>query len=563
MNRWEKEVLQSLLADEESVLKELKKQYKNALADINEKVKLFQSDIDVLDEALSSDGLDEGMKTALKSQRQSKIYQQQFQKALKSQVGGILDKMHGDNYSTISEYLNGCYEQGFVGTMYDMAKQGVPLIIPIDQAAAVKAVLTDSKVSKGLYNALGVNVGNLKKAITREISRGIASALPYRDIARNLSSVTKAPYSRTKTITRTEGHRIQQTSAADAQFAAKKKGADVVKQWDASLDARTRDSHAAIDGEIREIDDKFSNGLRFPGDPNGPAAEVINCRCTANTRARWALDEDELRTLKEHASFFGLDKTKNFKEFNEKYSAATFSVNKNDINYMSNAFRPKFSNNVTETNVVIKDKNELKTVTLKLKKVTNSSFEMYADTDVTRRNKAIRLTEKNLAEVLKTLPKDFSIPKVAVVDFEKNGLNRAAIGAYYTATDTVFFNSKYDTSQKISDFLKKKSGWFAGTSEYSPYRHELGHKYYEDTVKSLAKSKNMSYNKAKDKVDDIIQSYVGKSHRNGTNIEKVLGRNAAEKYEEHFYSEVTAECFSVSDDNDFARELLYLLKGVV
>jgi len=331
MNRWEKEVLQSLLADEESVLKELKKQYKNALADINEKVKLFQSDIDVLDEALSSDGLDEGMKAALKSQRQSKIYQQQFQKALKSQVGGILDKMHGDNYSTISEYLNGCYEQGFVGTMYDMAKQGVPLIIPIDQAAAVKAVLTDSKVSKGLYNALGVNVGNLKKAITREISRGIASALPYRDIARNLSNVSKAPYSRTKTITRTEGHRIQQTSAADAQFAAKKKGADVVKQWDASLDARTRDSHAAIDGEIQEIDEKFSNGLRFPGDPNGPAAEVVNCRCTANTRARWALDEDELRTLKEHASFFGLDKTKNFKEFNEKYLKAVDKVEKSDI----------------------------------------------------------------------------------------------------------------------------------------------------------------------------------------------------------------------------------------
>lgn len=319
MNRWEKEVLQSLLADEESVLKELEKQYKNALADINEKVKLFQSDIDILDEALSSDGLDEGMKAALKSQRQSKIYQQQFQKALKSQVGGILDKMHGDNYSTISEYLNGCYEQGFVGTMYDMAKQGVPLIIPIDQAAAVKAVLTDSKVSKGLYNALGVNVGNLKKAITREISRGIASALPYRDIARNLSNVTKAPYSRTKTITRTEGHRIQQTSAADAQFAAKKKGADVVKQWDASLDARTRDSHAAIDGEIREIDDKFSNGLRFPGDPNGPAAEVINCRCTANTRARWALDEDEFYELKDRAAYFGLDKTANFEEFRRKY----------------------------------------------------------------------------------------------------------------------------------------------------------------------------------------------------------------------------------------------------
>lgn len=173
----------------------------------------------------------------------------------------------------------------------------------------------------------------MKKSITQEISRGIASALPYRDIARNLSNVSKAPLSRTKTIARTEGHRIQQTSAADAQREAKKKGADVVKQWDASLDARTRDSHAAIDGEIREIDDKFSNGLRFPGDPNGPAAEVINCRCTANTRARWALDAAELRTLQEHASFFGLDKTENFEEYSKKYLGAVDKTEKSGILY--------------------------------------------------------------------------------------------------------------------------------------------------------------------------------------------------------------------------------------
>ena len=51
----------------------------------------------------------------------------------------------------------------------------------------------------------------------------------------------------------------------------------------------------------------------------GDPAEDCNCRCVALTRARWALDEDELKTLKERAEYFGLDKTKNFKEFQEKY----------------------------------------------------------------------------------------------------------------------------------------------------------------------------------------------------------------------------------------------------
>lgn len=326
MNRWEKEVQQSLLDSEAAALKELEKQYAAALKDIREKVKLFQADIDLLDQALSQDGLDETTRALLQSQKRSKIYQQNYQKALQGQVSGILDKMHGDNYATIDKYLNGCYETGYIGVMYDITGQGVPLVIPVDQAAAIKAVLTDSKVSNGLYAALGVDLAKLKKSIAQEISRGIASSLSYADIARNISSVSKAPLSRAKTIARTEGHRIQQTSSRDAQYAAKKKGADVLKQWDAALDGRTRDSHARVDGEIRELDEKFSNGLMFPGDPSGGAAEVVNCRCTSNTRARWALDDGELNTLKERAEYFGLDKTANFEDYRAKYLKAAKSV---------------------------------------------------------------------------------------------------------------------------------------------------------------------------------------------------------------------------------------------
>ena len=123
-------------------------------------------------------------------------------------------------------------------------------------------------------------------------------------------------------IARMEGHRIQQTSAVNVQQRAKEKGADVVKQWDAALDGRTRESHRRGDGEIRELDEKFSNGLMFPGDPNGGAAEVVNCRCTSNTRARWALDESELETLKQRAEYFGLDKTDNFEDYRKKYLKA-------------------------------------------------------------------------------------------------------------------------------------------------------------------------------------------------------------------------------------------------
>jgi hypothetical protein len=73
--------------------------------------------------------------------------------------------------------------------------------------------------------------------------------------------------------------------------AAKAKGADIVKQWDSTLDGRTRESHQKLDGEIREVEEKFSNGLLYPGDSSGRAAEVINCRCALMQRARESLDD--------------------------------------------------------------------------------------------------------------------------------------------------------------------------------------------------------------------------------------------------------------------------------
>ena len=72
-----------------------------------------------------------------------------------------------------------------------------------------------------------------------------------------------------------------QNSGRNASYElAKKMGINVQKQWLATLDSRTRDSHAELDGEVVDYDAKFSNGLRYPADPNGSPAEVYNCRCT-------------------------------------------------------------------------------------------------------------------------------------------------------------------------------------------------------------------------------------------------------------------------------------------
>ena len=56
-------------------------------------------------------------------------------------------------------------------------------------------------------------------------------------------------------------------------------GIKIQKEWVASIDSRTRDSHADLDGKRVDTDDYFKPGLFAPGEGNDPA-EVINCRCT-------------------------------------------------------------------------------------------------------------------------------------------------------------------------------------------------------------------------------------------------------------------------------------------
>lgn len=305
MTEQQKEILRAQLNSEKRTLKELEQVYKQALKDVEKKIAELSSRRDM-------------------ENLQSIIYQKQYQEALKAQLEGVIANLQSGEYATISDYLQRCYEDGYIGTMYDLQAQGIPIISPIDQAQVTQAIQTDTKLSKGLYTRLNEDINKLKTSIRAEISRGIATGMMYNDIAEKIAkSFKNTPFSRAYNnamrIARTEGHRIQVTAADHAQHKAKEKGANIVKQWDATLDSRTRDSHMRVDGEIRELDEPFSNGLMYPGDSRGGAAEVVNCRCALLQRAKSALDDKELDTLKKRAEYYGLDKTKNFDDFKSKY----------------------------------------------------------------------------------------------------------------------------------------------------------------------------------------------------------------------------------------------------
>lgn len=216
--------------------------------------------------------------------------------------------------------------------------------------------------------------------------------------------------------------------------------------------------------------------------------------------------------------------------------------------YMSR-FTPKYSDQATLTSG---------NAHMNVKKVANSRYQMYADADTDRKNKAVRLTEKTLSAIQPELPEDFQIPKVAVVDFRQHHLNPNAIAGYDKTTDTMYMNSIYDSSEKISEYVNRLPGWFANTTEHAPILHELGHKFYEDCIKRLAISENIGYNESKKKIDRRIFAYVEKQ-KNSTFVKDKLSLYAHEGWQSGKFTEIIAECFSARTENAVAAEIIALL----
>ncbi len=127
----------------------------------------------------------------------------------------------------------------------------------------------------------GIDLAYGKKQITASVTSSILQGKSIKGMADDLQRriITMGRSSAIRTA-RTAVTGAQNAGRMDSYAAAEKIGIKLKKQWLATLDNRTRHSHAMLDGEKVDQDKKFSNGCRFPGDPQGPAWEIYNCRCT-------------------------------------------------------------------------------------------------------------------------------------------------------------------------------------------------------------------------------------------------------------------------------------------
>ena len=126
-------------------------------------------------------------------------------------------------------------------------------------------------------------------------------------------------------LAQNEGARVRLKATIDGAYVARSKGADVVKQWDATLDSKTRPVLREPDQQVAELDEpfKYSCGKVMQLKEFGIAALDINCRCALLILPR--LDVQDTYKRRDNISK-NLVEAKNYADWKERYLIQPWNI---------------------------------------------------------------------------------------------------------------------------------------------------------------------------------------------------------------------------------------------
>lgn len=130
----------------------------------------------------------------------------------------------------------------------------------------------------------GIDLAYGKKQITASVTSSILQGKSIKHMADDLQKrITTMSRDSAIRTARTAVTGAQNAGRMDSYAAAQKMGIKLRREWVATLDNRTRHTHAMLDGQQADIDKPFKvDGyeIMFPGDTSAPGYLVYNCRCT-------------------------------------------------------------------------------------------------------------------------------------------------------------------------------------------------------------------------------------------------------------------------------------------
>lgn len=120
-----------------------------------------------------------------------------------------------------------------------------------------------------------------REQLQKALTSGILQGQSIDKIATQFERVTDMNRTAAIRNARTAVTQAQNAGRQDTYERAEAMGIEMQKEWIATEDDRTRDSHAELDGVRVGVHDPYPNGLMYPGDEStGDGSEYYNCRCT-------------------------------------------------------------------------------------------------------------------------------------------------------------------------------------------------------------------------------------------------------------------------------------------
>jgi SPP1 gp7 family putative phage head morphogenesis protein len=112
--------------------------------------------------------------------------------------------------------------------------------------------------------------------ITDAIGTGIDKGESTSQIVERVHAVHREAYvGQAKVVAETEVGSV----FGNARYVAMQEAGIGKSEWLTSRMSNVRPSHAAQDGEVRNLGEPFPNGLRWPQEPGAPPEESMNCHC--------------------------------------------------------------------------------------------------------------------------------------------------------------------------------------------------------------------------------------------------------------------------------------------
>jgi len=187
--------------------------------------------------------------------------------AVMSKIGAKLRKKEEDiNAIWDYERWNEEVAKDFLGLTWETIKAWAEKL-----AAALGITLNEEVMRIYVENNVRIAAENLNMSTYEQVDEALRSD----DVLGALESVFALALG--VRTTRFASGRVTSLSNYGA-YSAGRQGGAMMKRWIVTS-KNPRDTHMAMDGETVGIREKFSNGLRWPGDSMGGAEENANCQC--------------------------------------------------------------------------------------------------------------------------------------------------------------------------------------------------------------------------------------------------------------------------------------------